>query len=704
MKKTILTSIAFFIAIVLFAQAPNSFNYQAAVRDADGKILANKVVSFRISILETSANGTVAYMETHNTATSEHGLVNLSIGAGTVASGNFSTIDWGAKSHFIRTELDPAGGTNFTIMSTQQLLSVPYALSVANDKVDDADADPANEIQTISLTGSTVTLSKSGGSITIPSAGAQTISKSGSTVTLSDGGGSFTDAVDDADASATNEIQILSKAGNVISLSKSGGSVTLDASTSDEIVDADGDTKIVVEQTSDDDMIRFYQHGTEFFRMDSGRFAIFNPYLSMAIGQNTLEVDTGFNNIAIGAYAIRSNTNGGGNIGIGIGAVGDNTVGDDNYGLGHGALSSNVSGSYNVGIGKSSHEDLIDGYSNVALGHFTLTNNIHGSDNIAIGYGALSSDTLTDGQLAIGHSALRYNKSGTSNLAIGNYVMRFNNDGSDNTAVGDSSLLRNRDGMQNVALGKNSMIENQDGNNNVAIGAYASSLATGDNNTVIGSPAGEGQVAGDENTFVGYRAGWTANSTSSSYLGSYAGPSGSTGFTNSTGIGYSAITTANNQARIGNTVTSIGGPVAWTTVSDGQFKVNVKENVKGLDFIMDLRPVTYNLDVYKVAEFLKEDERFEDGVPQHMLDARASKFKTVQTGFIAQEVEASAKKLGYDFSGVDAPKNENDYYGLRYAEFVVPLVKGMQEQQATIIALEKKIAELTAIVQTLTTE
>ncbi len=692
------------MSLLMLAQAPNSFNYQAAVRDADGKILANKVVSFRISILETSANGTVAYMETHNTATSEHGLVNLSIGAGTVASGNFSTIDWGGKPHFIRTELDDAGGTNFTIMSTQQLLSVPYALSVANDKVDDADADPANEIQTISLTGSTVTLSKSGGSITIPSAGAQTISKSGSTVTLSDGGGSFTDAVDDADASATNEIQILSKAGNVISLSKSGGSVTLDASTSDEIVDADGDTKIVVEQTSDDDMIRFYQHGTEFFRMDSGRFAIFNPYLSMAIGQNTLEVDTGFNNIAIGAYAIRSNTNGGGNIGIGIGAVGDNTVGDDNYGLGHGALSSNVSGSYNVGIGKSSHEDLIDGYSNVALGHFTLTNNIHGSDNIAIGYGALSSDTLTDGQLAIGHSALRYNKSGTSNLAIGNYVMRFNNDGSDNTAVGDSSLLRNRDGMQNVALGKNSMIENQDGNNNVAIGAYASSLATGDNNTVIGSPAGEGQVAGDENTFVGYRAGWTANSTSSSYLGSYAGPSGSTGFTNSTGIGYSAITTANNQARIGNTVTSIGGPVAWTTVSDGQFKVNVKENVKGLDFIMDLRPVTYNLDVYKVAEFLKEDERFEDGVPQHMLDARASKFKTVQTGFIAQEVEASAKKLGYDFSGVDAPKNENDYYGLRYAEFVVPLVKGMQEQQATIIALEKKIAELTAIVKTLTTE
>ena len=49
------------------------------------------------------------------------------------------------------------------------------------------------------------------------------------------------------------------------------------------------------------------------------------------------------------------------------------------------------------------------------------------------------------------------------------------------------------------------------------------------------------------------------------------------------------------------------------------------------------------------------------------------------TGFIAQEVEAAAKNIGYDFSGVDAPKNEKDMYGLRYAEIVVPLVKAVQE-------------------------
>ena len=67
--------------------------------------------------------------------------------------------------------------------------------------LDDADADPNNEIQTIS--------------------------KSGSTVTLSDGGGSFTDAVDDADASTTNEIQDLSLSGNTLSLSSDATTVDL---------------------------------------------------------------------------------------------------------------------------------------------------------------------------------------------------------------------------------------------------------------------------------------------------------------------------------------------------------------------------------------------------------------------------------------------------------------------------------------------
>jgi len=54
-------------------------------------------------------------------------------------------------------------------------------------------------------------------------------------------------------------------------------------------------------------------------------------------------------------------------------------------------------------------------------------------------------------------------------------------------------------------------------------------------------------------------------------------------------------------------------------------------------------------------------------------------------------VEQAAKEIGYDFSGVDTPDNPNDFYGLRYAEFVVPLVKAVQEQQSIINQQESTI-------------
>jgi hypothetical protein len=68
--------------------------------------------------------------------------------------------------------------------------------------------------------------------------------------------------------------------------------------------------------------------------------------------------------------------------------------------------------------------------------------------------------------------------------------------------------------------------------------------------------------------------------------------------------------------------------------------------------------------------------------------------KEVQSGFIAQDVERAANEVGYNFHGVDAPKNKESSYGLRYAEFVVPLVKGMQEQQEEISKLKKEISGL----------
>ena len=51
--------------------------------------------------------------------------------------------------------------------------------------------------------------------------------------------------------------------------------------------------------------------------------------------------------------------------------------------------------------------------------------------------------------------------------------------------------------------------------------------------------------------------------------------------------------------------------------------------------------------------------------------------------------------------GLILQKNSNDLYGLRYSEFVVPLVKAVQEQQQIIENQNKKIDQLQKQLETL---
>jgi hypothetical protein len=129
MKKSIILTLFFFLWMNMVAQTPQAFKYQAVARDASGNVLANKSVSFKISILSGSVSGIVVYCETHSgKATNAFGLVELEIGKGTLVSGAFSSIGWGSNTFFVKVEMDPAGGIAFQTMGTSQLLSVPYAL------------------------------------------------------------------------------------------------------------------------------------------------------------------------------------------------------------------------------------------------------------------------------------------------------------------------------------------------------------------------------------------------------------------------------------------------------------------------------------------------------------------------------------------------------------------------------------------------
>lgn len=128
MKKITLALLLLSSFTILFAQAPQKMSYQSVIRKTDGTLVANTLVSIKNSILLGSASGTASYAETQTTTTNNNGLATIEIGGGTPVTGTFAAIDWGAGSHFIKTEIDPAGGSNYSISGTSQLLSVPYAL------------------------------------------------------------------------------------------------------------------------------------------------------------------------------------------------------------------------------------------------------------------------------------------------------------------------------------------------------------------------------------------------------------------------------------------------------------------------------------------------------------------------------------------------------------------------------------------------
>lgn len=300
--------------------------------------------------------------------------------------------------------------------------------------------------------------------------------------------------------------------------------------------------------------------------------------------------------------------------------------------------------------------------------------------NVFLGYeaGKTNYDATSTGteNTGIGHNTLFSVTSGFHNCAIGSKALYLNTTGSGNTAMGTSSLYKNTSGGNNTAVGKYALFANTTGNMNTASGYNAlTSNTTGAGNTGMGTKALYYNTTGNYNTAVGYLAYPLA-----------------TGLNNYTGIGYAVGTAASaaNTVEIGNTsVTSIKGQVMMGTYSDGRIKDNVKADVPGLAFITRLRPVSYNLNIHKQNELMYGKEKPDTAQWEGKYDIEQMRM----TGFIAQEVEQAARETNYDFSGVEKPKNENGLYALRYSEFVVPLVKAVQEQQQQIDEQRTQLAE-----------
>lgn len=410
--------------------------------------------------------------------------------------------------------------------------------------------------------------------------------------------------------------------------------------------------------------------------------------------QSLIANTSGYSNTAIGYLSLFKNTTGGGNTAIGDLALADNTTGSGNTATGSAALWFNTIGANNTANGSGALRNNTSGVSNTATGYSTLLSNTSGYQNTATGNNALFSNTTGGYNVATGVEALSNNSNGFNNTGTGQRSLYSNTTGGSNTATGMNSLYLNTTGSENVSNGYQALYSNTTGWENTANGYQSLYLNTGSGNTANGSHAlysnttgyanaangayalynnttggnntGEGTNAlynnttGNNNTALGGGAYFTANNLS-----------------NTTCIGYNSggLSNVDNRIEIGNTSVSwIGGQVGWSTYSDGRVKENIRDDVPGLAFINKLRPVSYNYNIHKENEMLYKGKKA-DGDWNGKYDIEKKRF----TGFIAQDVEKASNDLRYNFSGLVKPTNSNDLYSLRYSDFVVPLVKAVQE-------------------------
>lgn len=275
-------------------------------------------------------------------------------------------------------------------------------------------------------------------------------------------------------------------------------------------------------------------------------------------------------------------------------------------------------------------------YTNTAIGNLDLSANTVGSYNTANGYNALKNNTTGSYNNANGSNALLFNTIGNLNTATGSSTLLFNTMGNFNTAMGNHAIYSNESGNENTAIGNDALLFN----------------TTGSKNTAIGSRSMNGNSTGSYNTSLGSDIYCTGD------------------FSNSTAIGSGAFINSSNTIRIGNSsIISASVQVAWSITSDRRWKSDIKTSNLGLEFIKQLRPVSY---------LRKNDET-----------------KKTEYGFIAQELEETLNKIGVTNAGI-LSKDGEGMYQVRYNDFIAPMVKAIQEQQTQIEELKALVKQLLA--------
>ena len=617
--------LVFCINLSGFAQTPQGFSYQGVVRNSTGTPIGSQTIGIKVTL--ESPTQVEYYSETQTTQTNAQGVFNITIGAGTKTSpGLFKDIPWANGDIRLKVGVDISGGTTYTDLGSPTILqAVPYALYAENAKEvvslsDALDTDPIFVVK-----------NKSGQVVfAVYQSGVRMYVDN-----LATKGAKGGFAVGGLTGKASSEYFLITpdsariRLNPVVKGAKGGfavGGLTGKGGLPDYFTVSPSSTTDIISNSA---QMLWYPLKEAFM---VGRVEVINP------------ADVGLNSFASG-YLSKAK----GNYST---AIGNSCLASGPYSFAFGS-SSQATNSYNVAIGNNAQ--AIGFENNYAFGNNAIASG--DNDNYAIG----SNSKIVEGRncYAMGSNAeiypFLYNGSGSAgSYAIGNYALVK---GQRAYAIGDHARALNNDA---IAFGTNAKATAY---TSIAIGANGSNsdttFATGQASIAMGYAANS---SGLSSVSIG-----TRSIASGDYACAFGNNATAT-FSNSTAIGNGAIADNSNMVRIGNAgVTTITGAVALTAVSDMRLKKNIKDINSGLDFILKLHPVEYQMK--------QGDDR-------------------INYGFIAQDIE---QLIGTNNCMLTIGADKDRTLGLRYTDFIAPLVKALQEQQKQIEELKEKNKEIDAL-------
>ncbi len=484
------------LSLDLKAQAPNEINYQGVARNSSGTVLSNQLIGLEFTIHQGSSTGTIVYQETQTDSTDQFGLFSVAIGAGTVKSGTFASINWGNNSEYLQVGMDPNGGTNYVDMGTQQFLSVPYALYAANSGNTSANAwqlvgndvaytfsaEPSTYLGTISSGGTGFQFGVNGNNAGRVEGGATFNSALGYQALNSNSSGTKNSALGAKALSANttgSENSALGYNANVgsgtlINATVIGANATAIASNSITLGNSTATSLYLPGYSTIGEM--FYTSAASGL-VSPLAIGTSGQILTVSGGVPTWETSTG---TSANAWQLTGN-----DVAYTFSSAPATYVGTASSG---GAGFQFAVGGNNAGRIESTNQNTAIGYQSMNSNNTKINSS---AKNTAVGFIALYSNTAQSGNIAIGDSAM-YNQS---------YNSAFY---SDNVALGNSALFQNNptstsNGYQNTAVGNNSLKANTSGFDNTAIG-YDADLTSG--GLSFATAIGAGAKAGQSNSLI----------------------------------------------------------------------------------------------------------------------------------------------------------------------------------------------------------